>query len=112
MSKSFEDGILARQPLSQRLLQGVRLMGEYRGKEALFNQRSPQALQALRESAVVQSTESSNRIEGVAAPAQRMRDLVAKRTEPANRSEQEIALRQPSSTHGPYVGQAADGTVQ
>ena len=89
--KSFENGILARQALSQSLLQSVRLVGEYRGKEALFSQQSPQVLQALRESALIQSTESSNRIEGVVAPAQRIRDLVAKRTEPANRSEQEIA---------------------
>jgi Fic family protein len=83
--------MLARQALSQNLLQSVRLVGEYRGKEALFSQQSPQVLQALRESAVIQSTESSNRIEGVVAPPQRIRDLVAKRTEPANRSEQEIA---------------------
>ena len=91
MPKSFENGVLARQPLSQNLLQSVRLVGEYRGKEALFSQQSPQVLQALRDSAVIQSTESSNRIEGVVAPPQRIRDLVAKRTEPANRSEQEIA---------------------
>lgn len=91
MSNSFQNGVLARQALSQTLLQSVRLIGEYRGKEALFSQQSPQVLQALRESAVIQSTESSNRIEGVVAPAQRIRDLVAKRTEPANRSEQEIA---------------------
>ena len=71
--------------------QSVRLVGEYRGKEALFSQQSPQVLQALRGNAVIQSTESSNRIEGVVAPAQRIRDLVAGRTEPANRSEQEIA---------------------
>ncbi|HLG58627.1 MAG TPA: Fic family protein [Vicinamibacterales bacterium] len=91
MPKSFENGALARQPLNQGLLQSVRLIGEYRGKEALFKQQSPQVLQALRESALIQSTESSNRIEGVVAPPQRIRDLVAKRTQPANRSEQEIA---------------------
>lgn len=89
--KSFENSVLARQALNQGLLQSVRLVGEYRGKEALFKQQSPQVLQALRESAVIQSTESSNRIEGVVAPPQRIRDLVAKRTQPANRSEQEIA---------------------
>ncbi len=91
MAKSFKNSVLDRQHLSQSLLQSVRLVGEYRGKEALFKQQSPQVLQALRESAVIQSTESSNRIEGVVAPPQRIRDLVAKRTEPANRSEQEIA---------------------
>src|SRR5437667_3004467 len=88
---SIEDSVLSRQALNQGLLQSVRLVGEYRGKEALFKQQSPQVLQALRENAVIQSTESSNRIEGVVAPPQRIRDLVAKRTEPANRSEQEIA---------------------
>jgi len=89
--KSFENSVLARQALNQGLLQSVRLVGEYRGKEALFKQQSPQVLQALRDSALIQSTESSNRIEGVVAPPQRIRDLVAKRTQPANRSEQEIA---------------------
>jgi Fic family protein len=89
--KSFENSVLARQALNQGLLQSVRLVGEYRGKETLFKQGSAQVLQALRESALIQSTESSNRIEGVVAPPQRIRDLVAKRTQPANRSEQEIA---------------------
>lgn len=89
--RSFQDDVLGQQPITQRLLQSVRLVGEYRGKEALFAEQSPQVLQALRESAVIQSTESSNRIEGVVAPPQRIRALVAKRTEPANRSEQEIA---------------------
>lgn len=91
MPNSFEGDILVRQPINQGLLQTVRLVGEYRGKEALFQQQSPQLLRALRENAVIQSTESSNRIEGVVAPPQRIRDLVAKRTQPANRSEQEIA---------------------
>lgn len=91
MAKSFENSALDRQVLNQGLLQSVRLVGEYRGKEALFKQQSPQVLQALREGAVIQSTESSNRIEGIVAPPQRIRDLVAKRTEPTNRPEQEIA---------------------
>ena len=91
MPKSFENSVRACQALNQGLLQSVRLVGEYRGKEALFKQQSPQVLQALRDSALIQSTESSNRIEGVVAPPQRIRDLVANRTQPANRSEQEIA---------------------
>jgi Fic family protein len=52
---------------------------------------NPRCSKRCGDSAVIQSTESSNRIEGVVAPPQRIRDLVAKRTEPANRSEQEIA---------------------
>ncbi len=88
---SPEDGVLSRQPINQGLVQSVRLVGEYRGKQALFKQQSPQVLEALRENAVIQSIESSNRIEGVVAPLERIRDLVAHRTTPANRSEQEIA---------------------
>ena len=79
------------QAVSLRLVQSVRQVGEYRGKEALFRQQSPQVLQSLRENAVIHSTESSNRIEGVVAPHDRVRALVAGRLEPANRSEQEIA---------------------
>jgi Fic family protein len=91
MPKSFETGALARQPLSQGLLQSVRLIGEYRGKQELFKRQSAQVLEALRDNALIQSTESSNRIEGVTAPLERIRALVERRTTPANRPEQEIA---------------------
>ncbi len=91
MPNSFENGVIARQSINQGLLQSVRLVGEYRRKQALFKQQSPRVLDALRESAMIRSTESSNRIEGIVAPLERIRDLVAHRTTPANRSEQEIA---------------------
>ena len=91
MSKSFDKNALVKQSINQSLLQSVRLVGEYRGKQALFRQQSAQVLEALRANAIIQSTESSNRIEGVVAPPERIRALVARRTRPANRSEQEIA---------------------
>src|SRR6266576_4263199 len=102
MPKSFENGALDRQPINQGLVQSVRLVGEYRGKQALFKQQSPQVLEALRENAVIQSTESSNRIEGVVAPLERIRELVAHRTTPAKRSEQESAgyREDVSTSHG------------
>ena len=40
-------------------------ISEARGKQELFTRQSPQALRSLRDAAVVQSVESSNRIEGV-----------------------------------------------
>ena len=40
---------------------------------------------------MVESTESSNRIEGVTAGPGRVADIVIRRTEPRDRSEQEIA---------------------
>ena len=91
MLTSLESGVLNRQRIDHGLVQSVRLIGEFRGKQALFKQQSPQVLEALRSTAIIQSTESSNRIEGVVAPLNRIRELVAHRTTPANRSEQEIA---------------------
>lgn len=64
---------------------------EFRGKEELYRNQMPDSLETLRQAAAIQSTESSNRIEGVTAPPQRIRDLVEGKTTPRDRSEQEIA---------------------
>lgn len=89
--RSFTPGFLARQPLGPSLVQTIRLLGEYKGRQELFIRQSPQVLRTLRDAAVYASTESSNRIEGVVAAPERVRALVAGRSEPRNRSEQEIA---------------------
>ncbi len=89
--KSFEPGLIERQPITQNLLRTIRLIGEYKGKQELFKEQSPQVLETLQQAAIIQSTESSNRIEGVEAPLQRIKALVAQKTTPMNRSEQEIA---------------------
>lgn len=89
--KSFEPGFLDNQRIPQKLLRTIRLLGEYRGKEEVFNKQSPQVLETLRQTAVIQSTESSNRIEGVVAPHDRIVKIVQKKVKPDNRSEQEIA---------------------
>ena len=89
--QSFEAGFIERQPITQNLLRTIRLIGEYKGKQELFKEQSPQVLETLQQAAIIQSTESSNRIEGVEAPLQRIKALVAQKTTPMNRSEQEIA---------------------
>jgi Fic family protein len=88
---SFESEFLEKQPIPHSLLRTIRILGEYRGKEALFMQQTPQVLESLRQVAIIQSTESSNRIEGIQAPADRIKKLVEHKTAPRNRSEQEIA---------------------
>jgi Fic family protein len=88
---SLEKEFLQKQPIPHSLLRTVRLLGEYRGKEALFMQQTPQVLESLRQVAIIQSTESSNRIEGIEAPVERIKKLVEHKTTPKNRSEQEIA---------------------
>jgi len=66
-------------------------LGEFKGRQDLFRRQAPELLEALRESAVIESSESSNRIEGVVAPHPRIEALVLKSSAPRNRSEQEIA---------------------
>jgi Fic family protein len=65
-------------------------VAEAKGKQELFARQSPQALKALREMALIQSAESSNRIEGVTVEAARLRPLVLGNTKPRDRSEQEV----------------------
>jgi hypothetical protein len=89
--KSFELGFIESRQITQNLLRTIRLIGEYKGKQELFKEQSPQVLETLRLAAIIQSTESSNRIEGITAPLERIKELVAEKTTPRDRSEQEIA---------------------
>ena len=61
------------------------------GKQELYLKQRPDELEKLVEIARIQSTESSNAIEGIVTTDTRIRQLVAEKTAPRNRSEQEIA---------------------
>ncbi len=69
----------------------LRALGEHRGEQELHSRQIPEALETLRTVAIVESTESSNRLEGVVAAPGRLRDVVLRDAAPADRSEQEIA---------------------
>ena len=88
-------------------------VGEYRGKQALYFHQAPEILKGLREVAIIESTKSSNRLEGVTVSPARLEPLVLKRTDPRNRSEQEItgyrdalALIHESARDMPFTGNA------
>lgn len=66
-------------------------IAEAHGREEVSRRQTPSGLETLRQVALIQSTESSNAIENVRAPRARIEALVAQRTTPQNRSEQEIA---------------------
>jgi hypothetical protein len=55
---------------------------ESRGKQDLWTRQKPEVLKALRAQAIVQSVESSNRIEGVTVDANRLRPLVLGKARP------------------------------
>ena len=61
------------------------------GKQEMCVKHSSNALEKLVEIAKIQSTEASNAIEGIVTTDARIRQLVAEKTTPRNRNEQEIA---------------------
>ena len=64
---------------------------EARGKQDLWIGQKPEVLEVLREQAIIQSAESSNRIEGIVVAANRLRPLVIGRAKPRDRSEEQLA---------------------
>ncbi|MDO4383400.1 MAG: Fic family protein [Eubacteriales bacterium] len=61
------------------------------GKQELYLKQRPEELEKLVEISKIQSTESSNAIEGIVTTSTRIRQLVKEKTTPRNRDEQEIA---------------------
>jgi Fic family protein len=88
---SLTPDYLAKLRFNAQQLATLRSLGEYRGKQRLFVAQSPEVLSDLRQVAVVESTESSNRLEGVVVAAHRLKSLVLKNATPQSRSEQEVA---------------------
>lgn len=66
-------------------------LGEARGRQVLFEHQRAETLESLRHVALIESSESSNRLEGIVAPRERIEALVLRPSEPMGRSEQEIA---------------------
>ncbi len=64
---------------------------EYKGKQTLFIEAKPDVLTQLTELAKIQSTDASNRIEGIFTSDARLKKIVQNKTMPRNRSEREIA---------------------
>lgn len=89
--QSLSPDYLAKLRFNAQHLATLRALGEYRGKQQLFVAQSPEVWSDLRQVAVVESTESSNRLEGVVVAAHRLKSLVLKNAAPQSRSEQEVA---------------------
>ena len=64
---------------------------EYRGKQDLYIEAKRDVLDALVEVAMIQSTDASNRIEGIFTSDIRLKQLVEEKVVPHNRNEKEIA---------------------
>ena len=64
---------------------------EYKGKQELYVKNYPDVLDKMIDVAKIQSTKSSNAIEGIYTNDARLNELMNKKAEPGNRNEEEIA---------------------
>ena len=64
---------------------------ELKGRQELFIEAEPNVLTSLLEIAKIQSTKASNKIEGIWTSDERLEAIVKEKSQPRNRSEEEIS---------------------
>ena len=77
--------------LSPEIVSFLARIHEQKGQQNLYIEAHKDALSELLEIAKIQSTESSNRIEGIITTDDRLKKIVMNKTTPKGRSEREIA---------------------
>ena len=88
--RTFDYSHTPNELLTEGVLNSVALLHEHKGRQALYIKQRPAELELLREVAKIQSTASSNRIEGIATTESRLAKLLADEVAPRNRDEQKI----------------------
>ena len=76
---------------SPEIMKALTTLYEFKGKQALFLSARPGVLESLCEFAKIQSTDASNRIEGISTSKKRIGEIVVNLAQPRNRDEKEIA---------------------
>lgn len=80
-----------RQLLTPEIVTMLSQIHEFKGEQNLFIEAKSDALTQLVEIAKIQSTDASNKIEGIYTSDERLKNLVLNKTMPRTRGEQEIA---------------------
>ena len=88
--RSFDYSVLKNKTWDNEILGLVAQIHEYKGRQELYLKQKPEELDRLVEIAKIQSTEASNEIEGIRTTNTRLKQLVADKTAPRNRDEEEI----------------------
>ncbi len=88
--RSFDYNTLANKTWDTDILNLVAKIHECKGRQDLYIRQKPVELDRLVEIARIQSTEASNRIEGIVTTSGRMKKLFEEKTTPRNRDEDEI----------------------
>ena len=89
--REFDCKASAAKLLTNDIVNMLGCIHEYKGQQNLFIEAKADVLSRLLEIARIQSTEASNRIEGIYTSDDRIRALVKERSAPRNRNENEIA---------------------
>ena len=89
--RTFNYSLIKDQKWDSELLGYIAAIYKEAGKQEMYLKQRPEELEKLVEIAKIQSTEASNAIEGIVTTSTRIRQLVAEKTTPRNRDEQEIA---------------------
>ncbi len=89
--RTFNYSAIKNQKWDSDILGLVAAIYKEAGKQEMYLKQRPAELEKLVEIAKVQSTESSNAIEGIVTTNTRIKQLVEEKTTPKNRDEQEIA---------------------
>ena len=89
--RSFDYKALYKRLLTPDIVSYLAQIHEQKGQQNLFIEAHKDVLGELLEIAKIQSTEASNRIEGIITTDDRLKRLVRNKTTPRNRSEREIA---------------------
>lgn len=72
------------------ILNYISKISEYKGRQDIIISQKAKVLDTLVDLAMIQSTESSNEIEGIRTTDTRIKELVMKKVKPMNRDEEEI----------------------
>lgn len=88
--RSFDYSRLYDKAWDTDILNLVAKIHECKGRQDLFIRQKPVELDRLVEIAKIQSTEASNKIEGIVTTSTRMKQLFEEKTTPRNRDEDEI----------------------
>lgn len=79
---SFAPAIIDNLRLTHEVIAAIRAIAEGKGRQDLFKERAPDVLENLRQVAIIESTESSNRLEGVTLPRTAIEVLIRRNEDP------------------------------
>jgi len=86
----FNYNLLKDRQWDSEILGLVAQIHEFKGRQELYLRQKPAVLDKLVEVAKIQSTEASNKIEGIVTTSTRVKQLYLEKTVPRNRDEEEI----------------------